>query len=82
MYNPAPVPTTPEQLSTYLAEQLQLIAHAIHEANPEFLRLQALDQQPPKPADGDLVYFPAIDYDPGSGAGLYFYKSSTWNFII
>ena len=82
MYTPSIAPTDTELLPQFLSEQLILIAAALAQSTPQTLRLQVSDQQPPKPTDGDLVYFPANDYDPGSGAGLYFRSGSTWNFIV
>ena len=82
MYTPPIVPTDVNELPGFLGEQLTLIATALSQAAPETITIQSSDQEPPRPANGMLVYFPAVDFDPGSGTGLYFYNGSTWNFII
>lgn len=47
-------------------------------APAELLSLSETTRAPDKPRAGDVRRFGA-SYDPGSGAGLYWFDGSTWN---
>jgi hypothetical protein len=42
----------------------------------EFLQLKVLNNEPERPRQGMLVYADGTNWDPGSGEGVYVYKSS------
>ena len=37
---------------------------------------------PDNPQEGDFRFADGVDWNPGSGKGLYFYKDNAWNFIV
>jgi hypothetical protein len=45
------------------------------------LRLEPAHVEPDKPRAGLIVYADGTDWDPGSGAGLYYYNGSAWVLI-
>lgn len=45
------------------------------------LRLVPLHAEPDRPREGVIVYADGSDWDPGSGAGLYQYRSAAWVFV-
>lgn len=73
-YAPNPVPQ--EGLQQYLFTELQRISAAI-----QALADGHLDKSyaaPSKPRDGDIRYADGTTWNPGSGAGVYVYKTSSW----
>lgn len=45
------------------------------------LGFDELHEEPPKPFVGLVVYADGTDWNPGSGEGLYVYKSGGWTLI-
>jgi hypothetical protein len=85
IYQPSPltVPmTTPDGriLALYLQQQLQLIAQALGQTPLIFL--QPINAAPPRPRVGMIAFADGTNWNPGSGAGLYVYKSGGWTFIV
>lgn len=76
-YAPEIVPLTiDETTQRYLRNELQKIAAAI-----QALSVGHLDKvyaAPSKPRDGDMRYADGTTWNPGSGAGIYWYNGSTW----
>ena len=78
-YTPGPIPNNNGHLREYLQTELFKIAAAI-----ELLANGHIDKTyvaPEKPRDGDLAYADGTTWNPGSGAGIYYYKASAWTFI-
>jgi hypothetical protein len=44
--------------------------------------LRQTHKSPKKPRVGMVAYADGTDWDPGSGEGLYVYKSGGWTFIV
>jgi hypothetical protein len=42
------------------------------------LRLQKLNAEPTRLLDGMIAYADGTNWDPGSGAGVYYYNGSAW----
>lgn len=89
-YSPSPVPTLSEGLSPseggsalsefirgYLRQELEAIAQAMHA--PDFLQLTKITVEPEKPRDGLTVLADGVEWDPGSGEGVYTYYGSAWH---
>lgn len=75
-YSPAQPPNDPAMLAMFLREELQKISGAI-----AALALGHIDQvsvAPTKPRDGDIRYADGTAWNPGSGKGVYVYKTSAW----
>ena len=81
-WSPNPAPTDSEQLPNYLFNELNRLGDILLAA--EDLRLEktfvepGTETQPTKPRDGDLRYADGTKWNPGSGAGIYFYNGTTW----
>jgi hypothetical protein len=80
-YAPETPPADPKALSAYLDKELNRIAAVI-----QLLAAGHIDRShvaPTKPRDGDIRFADGSDWNPGSGAGLYYYDANTpgWVFI-
>lgn len=74
-YKPAPVGEPSCDL------EFQRIQRALNDPQPIF-SLQVLHVQPVKRKAGDVVYADGVDWNPGSGEGLYRYTlGGSWAFI-
>lgn len=78
-YAPGIVPRESAQLQQFLELELYKIKAAI-----DLLAAGHLDKTyaaPNKPRDGDIRYADGTTWNPGSGAGIYQYRTSAWVFI-
>lgn len=73
-YSPAPVPEG--NLTQYLTDQLSQISAAITALAEG--HIDKTYAAPSKPRDGDFRYADGTTWNPGTGAGFYFYNGSTW----
>lgn len=76
-----PAQATPKDtpnLVRYLFRELGRIAQAIN-----FLPANAptLNVEPERPQEGDFIIADGVNFDPGSGNGLYIRLNSAWVFI-
>lgn len=75
-YVPNIVPQDKDELIRFLTSELSRIKIAI-----DALAAGHLDQTnvaPTKPRDGDIRYADGTNWNPGSGVGIYYYKTSAW----
>lgn len=79
-YSPGPVPADVAQLRAYLQDEFNRIAAALQlVADGYFAPTYA---PPAKPRMGMLRYADGVQWNPGSGAGLYFYNDDdVWSWI-
>jgi hypothetical protein len=88
MYSPKPAPylsSDPKavvgslnQLSTYVADELQSVAGAASDP-VNFLQLNVLHVAPEKPRDGQVVCADGTDWQPlGAGGGFFGYFGGAW----
>lgn len=78
-YQPGDPPADPGQLQRYLREEF-LRVKAMFDA----LAAGHLDKSyapPAKPRDGDIRYADGVQWNPGSGAGLYYFNGTAWIFL-
>lgn len=78
-YQPGDPPADPAQLQRYLREELQRI-----KAMFDALAAGHLDKTyalPAKPRDGDIRYADGTQWNPGSGAGLYYFNGAIWKLL-
>ena len=77
-YIPMQVPTDPAQLPGSLLQELQNIARS---TDASIAHLSELNKAPAKPRAGMVVLADGINWNPGSGAGFYGYRSGGWQFL-
>jgi len=78
MYSPRNVPSEADDLPRFFHEELPTIAKEMNGPRP-FIMLDVLHEEPAKRRAGMLVEASgAPDWDPGSGAGCYIYRSGSW----
>lgn len=77
-YSPGPIPATSDEILVYLREELLQIAAEFNKVEEgQFLKIW--QTAPTKPREGMLVVAAgAPGWNPGSGKGLYEYKSGSW----
>ena len=79
MYIPSTqIPADPQQLAIYLRSELQKISEAMR---PSVVQLAELPAPPKKLKEGLLAIADGVNWNPGSGRGLYRYGAGTWNFL-
>ena len=79
-YVPAPTQAkTTEDLRLYLWQELQRLAGAFRQA--QTVSLPILYVAPVKPVEGQLVIADGTDWNPGSGAGVYYFLAGSWNYL-
>jgi hypothetical protein len=79
-YSPNYLPEEPQALVKALREELAQIAQALNAARP-YIEFQVLHAEPKKVREGMEVEADGTDWNPGSGAGKYIYRSGAWTFI-
>ena len=78
-YTPKQVnPQSLYDLKRYVEDELRRVALAFKHLNTESCTLVELHAEPLKPEEGILAYADGTDWNPGSGSGLYQYRSSSW----
>ena len=76
-YAPEIVPQSlDETTQRYLRNEFQKLAAAINALAAG--HLDTSYAAPSKPRDGDIRYADGSTWNPGSGAGIYWYNGSTW----
>ena len=78
-YAPKPVPDDPKQLARFLDKELATIAAVL-----DLIAAGHIDKvyiEPPKPREGDIRFADGTQWNPGSGEGLYIYRSAAWNLL-
>ncbi len=77
-YNPTNPPQDPNQLNTYLQQELARVSAALAALSEG--QEQKCYVVPAKPRDGMRRYFDGTSANPtGGGEGLYLYYRSVWN---
>lgn len=71
------LPPENDVLSRYIYTELQRISAAIDAL--ALGRIEKTYVAPAKPRDGDLRYADGTSWNPGSGAGIYYYNGSAWS---
>lgn len=79
-YKPGQVPTSPADVPGFLMREFAAIQQAANRAE-SFLELQPLATEPARLREGMVAEADGVNWDPGSGAGLYVYRSGAWVFI-
>jgi hypothetical protein len=77
MYTPNPLPGETD-LGMYLQHELQRISIALQTMLTPRVQYAKLHAAPPNPREGIVVLADGLDWDPGSGSGLYIYIAEVW----
>lgn len=80
VYTPGFPPLDPKDLPAFLSQELNRIARAMNEAD-ETSALAPLAVEPKKVFDGLEVLADGTNWNPGSGAGRYYYFNNAWRFL-
>lgn len=76
-YTPETPPQAREDLAGYVHRELMLISNSFRMVSEgRFLPILAV--APTRPGEGMLAIADGTNWNPGSGKGLYEYKSGTW----
>jgi len=76
-YEPGPLPENQEDLGVYVVTELKRLGNILF--NQSVMRLEETNTAPPKPRDGDIRYADGTNWNPGAGAGIYWFDGTTWN---
>lgn len=76
-YFPELPPGDPARLTEFVRNELTRLALELERQQP-LLRLAETNVAPDKPRSGDLRYADGTNWNPGSGAGIYFYDGASW----
>lgn len=77
-YVPLPVPQAEKGLLPWLRREMARLAAVLN--GP--MVVDTWNVAPDKPPEGMLAIADGTNWNPGSGYGLYIYKSGTWTFIV
>jgi len=79
MYTPGNIPTDSiESLQLALKEELYKISESFKVGEFETINLQLLSAALDKQRAGDLINADGTNYDPGSGAGIYWFDGTIY----
>lgn len=79
-YVPEPVPNEKEELRAYIERELRRLSGTLI-SGVDAVMLPELHAAPAKPRTGMVVLADGSDWNPGSGAGYYGYRSGAWQFL-
>jgi len=77
-YYMVPPPKDPAQLEKYLLDELTRIQEILN-GYQELLQLGKTNVAPSRPRNGHMYYADGVNWNPGSGEGVYAYYNGTWN---
>lgn len=77
-YSPGPIPSL-DNIPLFLNQELRNIASALTSANTHGIDKTYVE--PNKPYDGQIVYADGTNWNPGSGAGIYYYNGAIWKLL-
>lgn len=72
-----PSDLTGDDLAVWLYQELSRLADTVETLD----YITERHAEPNKPFAGQVAFADGTDWNPGSGAGLYQYRSSTWNLL-
>lgn len=78
-YTPGVVPRDTKDLIRFLEDELQNLRHAINAL--EDGHIDQINVAPAKAVTGDIRYADGTNWNPGLGAGIYFYNGTSWTRI-
>lgn len=78
-YAPSEPPTSLDHLRYYIKDELLKVSSVL-----QLLASGHVDKTfvaPTKPRDGDIRYADGTSWNPGSGAGVYYFNGSIWKLL-
>lgn len=78
MYIPSTPPDDPKELKRYLINEFRKIQQSLREPQAISITLDTLNVAPDKPQEGGIYKADGTNWNPGSGAGTYEYKSGAY----
>jgi hypothetical protein len=76
-YIPKPMPLDKSGLSDYVKNELESLSATMVQPS-EFMLLQKRYTAPTRPREGMVVLADGASWNPGSGAGFYGYRGTSW----
>ena len=74
-YEPGAPPDNPEDMGIYVVNELKRLANVV--LNQAIFRLELTNEAPGRPRTGDIRFADGSNWDPGSGAGIYFASTAS-----
>lgn len=81
IYAPGVVPGNPDQLPEFLRRELTSLERSMHQPDT-YLELEVLGTAPMRFRPGMIVFADGVDWNPGSGEGLYRRDAANTNWIF
>ena len=78
MYEPNPFDGPPEQVASYLVQELYRISDALKNIQVDQMEFNVRSNPPDKPRNGQLYSADGDNWDPGYGKGLYYYTDGEY----
>ena len=77
-YEPSPIPRADSvaDLALYIYSELNRLGSILF--NQSVFRLEETNAAPTKPRNGDIRYADGSNWNPGGGAGIYFFDGTNW----
>ena len=75
-YEPGPLPESVEDLGIYVITEFKRLGNILF--NQSVMRLEQTNTAPETPRIGDIRLADGTNWNPGSGAGIYFYNGTAW----
>lgn len=69
---------TLEELLRYIDQEFDKLEQFSVEVETEAIRLQVKNAEPRRPLEGMLAVADGVNWNPGNGAGPYYYNSNEW----
>ncbi len=77
-----PIGTAPnetvEDLAKWLTDELNKVAATMASLDATIIRFVQLNEEPARLSEGMVVNADGTNWNPGSGVGLYIYRSAAW----
>lgn len=80
MYVASNVPSSPDEIPAFLAQELPRIEQSRTDG-ADALYLQMSYKAPERLTEGMIVLADGTAWNPGSGAGCYLYRAAAWRFL-
>ena len=70
-----------EEVILWAETQYQKLANIFAELEIDSIRLVVQNAEPAHPRQGHIYYADGTNWNPGSGAGIYYYTGSVWTLL-
>ena len=72
------IPEVDSILKNYLIDLEHRISEAFRVGEFETINISEINRELDKPRDGDVINADGVNYNPGSGKGLYYFDGTTY----